>query len=111
MENQVRNLSKQVNEHEQQTVNVEQFLKLIRRKTDFAELTPTILHELIERIEVHAPDKSSGKRVQEITVNLNFIGAIGKLDILKTETAGLAEIEKDSPQAEIADYSMAFNFC
>jgi hypothetical protein len=48
------------------------------------------LHKLIERIEVHLPDKSSGKRVQEITIHLNFIGEIGKLHNLRLE---LEELE------------------
>ncbi|MCL2082071.1 MAG: DUF4368 domain-containing protein [Oscillospiraceae bacterium] len=110
LEIQVRNLNKQIADNEQQSVNMEQFLRLIRNQTDFAELTPTILHEMIERIEVHAPDKSSGKRVQEITVHLNFIGAIGKLDILRPETIGSAEIEIDSPEPSMAGYP-AFNPC
>ena len=44
------------------------------------ELTPTMLNELVERIEIHAPDKSSGRRIQEIDVYFNFVGLIGKLD-------------------------------
>jgi DNA invertase Pin-like site-specific DNA recombinase len=108
---QVRNLNQQVDEQEQQSVNMEQFLRLIRRQTNVTELTPTVLHELIERIDVHAPDKSSGKRVQEITVHLSFIGAIGKLDILESETAGSAETESLCPQTGIAAHDLAFGLC
>ncbi|MDR1409092.1 MAG: DUF4368 domain-containing protein [Oscillospiraceae bacterium] len=111
LEEQVRNLNQQVDEQEQQSVNMEQFLRLIRRQTNVTELTPTILHELIERIEVHQPDKSSGKRVQEITVHLSFIGAIGKIDILKTETAGSSETESFCPQTGIAAQNLAFGLC
>ena len=52
--------------------------------THVTELTPTLLNELVERIEVHAPDKSSGKRKQKIDVRFNFVGVIGKLDFLKS---------------------------
>jgi TolA-binding protein len=111
LESQVRNLNKQVEQQEQQSVNVDQFLRLVRKQTDFTELTPVILHELIDRIEVHAPDRSSGKRTQEITVRLSFVGDIGKLDILAPETAGLAEIKKNRPHTGIAAYPIAFNLC
>jgi len=38
------------------------------------ELTPEILREFIDRIIVHAPDKGSGKRLQEIEIIYNHIG-------------------------------------
>ena len=33
-----------------------------------------MLHEFVEKILVHAPDRSTGERVQEIEIYLNFIG-------------------------------------
>ena len=33
-----------------------------------------MINEFIDRIVVHAPDKSSGERVQEIEIYLKFIG-------------------------------------
>jgi hypothetical protein len=33
-----------------------------RKYTGMTELSPEALHELVERIEVHAPNRSSGKR-------------------------------------------------
>ena len=40
------------------------------------ELTPEIMHELIEKIIVHAPDKSSGHRTQEIEIHYRFNVAV-----------------------------------
>ena len=40
------------------------------------ELTPEIMHELIEKIVVHAPDKSSGHRTQEIEIHYRFNVAV-----------------------------------
>ena len=37
------------------------------------ELTPTIANEYIKKIEVFAPDKSSGKRVQKVKIYFNFV--------------------------------------
>jgi DNA invertase Pin-like site-specific DNA recombinase len=56
------------------SANVERFLELTRRYTDFTELTTPMLNEFIQKICVHAPDKSSGHRVQEVDVYLNYIG-------------------------------------
>ena len=53
---------------------IEKFLALAERYTDFSELTTPMINEFVDRIEVHAPDKSSGKRRQQIDIYLNFIG-------------------------------------
>lgn len=48
-------------------------LSLVRIYTEIEELSPTILHEFIEKIVVHAPDKSSGKRKQKVEIFYNAI--------------------------------------
>jgi hypothetical protein len=57
----------------------------VRKHSHVTELTPTLLNELVERIEVYAPDKSSGKRTQRIEVRFHFVGLIGELDFMKSE--------------------------
>ena len=59
---------------EQDTANVEHFLNLARKYTNFSELTTPIINEFVEKIVVHAPDKSTGDRVQEVDIYLKFIG-------------------------------------
>ena len=50
-----------------------------------------MLHEFIERIVVHAPDSSTGERLQEVDIYFNFIG---KFDVpLPAPTQ--AELEKE----------------
>lgn len=39
-----------------------QLLKAVKKYADFEELTPGMLRDLIEKIVVHTPDKSSGHR-------------------------------------------------
>lgn len=65
-----------VEETEIQTVNIQSFLKIVKKYTEPTELTPMLVHEFVEKIIVHAPDKSSGHRVQQIDVHYNFIGEI-----------------------------------
>lgn len=61
---------------EAEEVNVQSFLKIVKKYTEPTELTPLLLREFVEKIVVHAPDKSSGHRVQQIDVHYNFIGEI-----------------------------------
>ena len=61
---------------EAQAVNIKSFLKIVKKYTEPTELTPALLHEFVEKVVVHAPDKSSGHRVQRIDVHYNFIGEI-----------------------------------
>lgn len=81
---QVAELSRRIAEQEQQTLDLSRFLTQVRKYTHIEELTPTLLNELVERIAIHAPDKSSGKRVVEIDVYFNFVGLVGKLDLPKS---------------------------
>ena len=61
---------------EAEEVNVQSFLRIVKKYTEPTELTPLLLREFVEKIVVHAPDKSSGHRVQQIDVHYNFIGEI-----------------------------------
>ena len=65
-----------VAEAEAQTVNVQNFLKIVKKYTEPTELTPALLREFVEKVVVHAPDKSSGHRTQRIDVHYNFIGEV-----------------------------------
>lgn len=69
-------LSAIVHDAQTQAVNVQSFLKIVKKYTQPTELTPALLREFVEKIVVHAPDKSSGHRVQRIDVHYNFIGEI-----------------------------------
>lgn len=49
---------------------------LVRKYEYITELTPDIIHELIEKIVVHTPDKSSGHRTQQIEIYYRFDVAV-----------------------------------
>lgn len=61
---------------ERQTVNMDSFLIIVRKYTVPDKLFPELLNALVEKIVVHAPDKSSGHRTQQIDIHYNFIGEI-----------------------------------
>ena len=80
-ETEQRELQKQADEFQQETAEFDrqqtdfnQFREIVRKYVGITELTPTIVNEFIKKIIVHAPDKSSGHRVQKIQIIFNFIG-------------------------------------
>ena len=66
----------EVAKFEQDNTKIEQFYALAEKYTDFSELTTPMLNEFVEKVLVHAPDRSSGTREQEVEIYLNFIGNI-----------------------------------
>lgn len=56
--------------------NVDAFIALTEKYVDVTELTSTIVNEYIKKIIVYAPDRSSGKRRQEIKIIFNFIDEV-----------------------------------
>lgn len=61
---------------EQKSADVTAFIQVVQKYEHITELTPEIMHELIEKIVVHAPDKSSGHRTQEIEIHYRFDVAV-----------------------------------
>ena len=64
----------QLDQFNEETDRADHFLALAKKYTDFSELTPAMVNEFVDRIMVHAPDRSSGERIQEIEIYLKFIG-------------------------------------
>ena len=57
---------------ESKVVDIERFKKTVRKYSALTELTPMLVRELVDKIIVHAPDKSSGHRVQRIDIHYKF---------------------------------------
>jgi len=72
----VAELTANIETAEQKSADVTAFIKAVQKYEHITELTPKIMHELIEKIIVHAPDKSSGHRTQEIEIHYRFDVAI-----------------------------------
>ena len=54
--------------------NADSFMELVKKHTEFTEFMPLLLNEFIEKVIVHEADKSTGKRIQQVGIHLNFIG-------------------------------------
>lgn len=74
LQKEMAELQGHIQQEEKQSVNVDRFLSIVKKYTHLTELTPEILHEFVDKVLVHAPDKSSGRRLQEIEIIYNHIG-------------------------------------
>ena len=83
---------------EQRIVDLRLVLRTLREMTDIKELTPKLVNSLIERIEAHNSDKSSGHSHVHVKVDIYFT-AVGMIDI-PTEKELLATMEeiRNNPQ-------------
>ncbi len=93
LEKVIADMQSQVDDFEEDTDRANQFLELAEKYTNFDKLTTPMINEFIDKIVVYAPDKSSGERIQEVEIYLNFIG---KFDVPISEPMmeELAETEK-----------------
>ena len=83
-------------EANQKVTDLRLLLRTLREMTDITELTPTLVNSLIERIEVHNNDKSSGHCYVKVDI---YFTAVGMIDI-PTEQEILAMMEeiRENPQ-------------
>lgn len=67
-----------IDKSKEQTLNVDSFLKVVRKYTDITELTAEIIRSFVERIDVYKPEKVPGTRTkkQTICIHWNFIGTV-----------------------------------
>ena len=69
-------LNEEINQQEEQAENIDRFIGKVRKYLDLDKLTPAILNDVVKAVYVHAPDKSSGHRVQDVDISYNHIGIL-----------------------------------
>ena len=72
----IEQLTKEIAEQEDQAENVDRFINQVKKYLYLDKLTPTILNDMVNAVYVHAPDKSSGHRVQEVEISYNYVGIL-----------------------------------
>lgn len=91
--NEIDKLKKCLETYKEETDNVNQFLELAKKYTDFSVLTTPMLNEFIDKIIIHAPYRDEVDRFQQIDIYFNFIGQF-ELPKVEPTPEELAEIEK-----------------
>ena len=69
-------LEEEIQNQEDQADNVDKFIRQAKKYLHLEKLTPTILNDMVNAVYVHAPDKSSGHRVQDVEISYNYIGIL-----------------------------------
>ena len=76
----IERLQQLIDAGEQEQYDLKLFLKNVRKYTDPEKLTAEMVNDLIDKIVVHAPDKSSGHRRQKIDIYYKAIGVTNIAD-------------------------------
>lgn len=81
-------------------LKTEKFIELVKRYTDFSELTTPMLNEFIEKVVVHEATGGRGNsRRQRLDIYLNFIGAFEVPAHIITPMEAEAERRRQEEQA------------
>ena len=83
-------LEEEIQNQEDQVENVDRFIQMAKKYLYLEKLTPAVLNDMVNAVYVHAPDKSSGHRIQDVDISYNYIGILPTnllYDIQNGETA------------------------
>ena len=87
LEAEVVSLRQEIEVQARQSENIEKFIQTAQKYVSIETLDPYALRELVQAIYVEAPDKSSGKRRQNIHIKYDGLGFIPLDKLMKEETA------------------------
>ena len=76
LKNHIKELEQNIVAKQESQVNADSFIRLVRSHTDIQELTPEIIREFVERIEVHQAQKVGKRKVQRIRIIWNCVGEL-----------------------------------
>ena len=74
LEARIAELKATITADKQNALNIEYFLRLVRKYTCIEELTAEIIREFVTKIYVHKPETIDGRKVQRIRIVYNCIG-------------------------------------
>ena len=72
----IKTLRSEIDKLSSKAVTADMFIPTVRKYTRTKALTPRMLNELIDRIEVYQAEKIDGEWVQHLTIHYNCVGAI-----------------------------------
>ena len=92
----VAEMKEELARDEQKVIDLRLLVRSLREYTDMRELTPTLVNSIIDRIEVHNNDKSSGHCYVKVDI---YFTAVGMIDIPSAEQMRTLKEEMDkNPQ-------------
>lgn len=96
----VAEMKEELARDEQKVIDLRLLVRSLREYTDMRELTPTLVNSIIDRIEVHNNDKSSGHCYVKVDI---YFTAVGMIDIPSAEQMRTLkeEMDKNSQKCRI----------
>ena len=76
LETEIEDLQEQIDSFDEDNTKADKFIAVVRRYTDFTELTTPMLNEFIEKVVVHEATGGRTDRKQKIDVYFNFVGQV-----------------------------------
>jgi 3-phenylpropionate/cinnamic acid dioxygenase small subunit len=92
LEKRIAELRVGLNHFSEDSEKARKFIEIVRKYTDFSELTAAMLNEFVEKILVHEAERINGQRTQKVEIYLNFTG--------KFEVPPQEETEPRSPEED-----------
>ena len=78
----IKALRAEIDKQNSQSMTTDMFISLVRKYTRARKLTPRMLNELIEKIEVFNAEKADGVWEQRLRIHYNCVGAIEIADLI-----------------------------
>ena len=97
LNNEIDDIEELLSKAEEERRSGKKFVDLMSRYDNFDEITPFIVNEFIDRIEVHErARKGSAQTTQKVDIYFNFIGnySLPEKELTEEEKAELARIEE-----------------
>ena len=76
LETEIEDLKAQIDSFNEDSAKADKFIAVVRRYTDFTELTTPMLNEFIVKVVVHEATGGRTDRKQKIDVYFNFVGQV-----------------------------------
>ena len=92
LEKSIEHLKSILKNFEEDNIRADKFISLVKKYTDFSELTTPMINEFVDKILVHEGKWDNYERTQEVEVYLNFIG---KFELPQEEPIELTQEELD----------------
>ena len=78
LEQSISQLQAEIDSFNEDSTRADKFIEIVKRHTDYSELTPKMITEYIDKIIVYEAERIDGDRLQKVEIYLNFVG---KFDI------------------------------
>ena len=99
LEARTEELDKIIAQGKENEIRTDKFMRLVKKYSEFDEITTPMLNEFIDRVLIHEPvyGEKRSHRTQEIEIHFNFIGKIGLPNV--SEPVDWEKIEQEKEKA------------